>query len=249
MNLFGKLATAVAVGTVLLTAPATAGADAAGENVIHQMDQALKAYDTLTVKYTMTTKEPDRNESHLIVRTSFKGHKQFTEILGPPDMKGTKVLHLTNTKMYIYMPSFRKIRRIASHMTEAGFLGTTYSQRDMNLTSYRPYFEGNLVSEDAATWKVELAARPGRDAPYGSLEMVISKKLKLPLRIKFFNDKGTHVKTETRLKYFCEDGVCLPKRQKMVDHTKGGKWSKLDLDEWKINPSLSDSMFSKRNLM
>lgn len=248
MNGFGKLAASAAVGALLLTLTATALADAAGEGVLHNLDKALKAYDTLTVKYTMTTKEPGRDESHLVVQTNFKGHKQFTEILSPPDMKGTKVLHMSNTKMYIYMPSFRKIRRIASHMTEAGFLGTTYSQRDMNITAYRPFFEADLKSEDDATWSLRLKARPNADAPYGALEMIVHKKLKLPLRIKYFNDKGTHVKTETRMKYFCEEGVCLPKRQKMVDHTKGDKWSKLRLDEWEINPSLSDRMFSKRNL-
>jgi len=248
MNSFGKLAASAAVGAMLLTVSAIAPADSAGDGVLHKVDKAVKSYDSLTVKYTMTTKEAGHDETHLIVRTSFEGHKQFTEILGPADMKGTKVLHLSNTKMYIYLPSFRKIRRIASHMTEAGFLGTTYSQRDMNLTAYRPYFEADLASEDDATWSLKLKARPDTDAPYGSLEMTVHKKLKLPLRIKYFNDKGTHVKTETRMKYFCEGQVCLPKRQKMVDHTKGDKWSKLHLDEWDINPSLPDKMFSKRNL-
>lgn len=248
MSNFVNLAASTAVLALVMTLAGPARADSAGDQVLHQLDKAIKAYDTLTVKYTMTTKEPGRDESHLIVRTNFKGHRQFTEILGPPDMKGTKVLHLSNTKMYIYMPSFRKIRRIASHMTEAGFLGTTYSQRDMNLTAYRPFFEAVVKSEDDATWSLHLKARPDTDAPYGSLAMTVSKKLKLPLRVKYFNDKGTHVKTETRMKYFCEDSVCLPKRQKMVDHTKNEKWSKLHLDEWNINPRLPKKMFSKRNL-
>lgn len=247
-NVIGKLVAATAVGAVLLSVGSHARADAAGEKVLHQVDEAQNQYETLTLKYTMTTKEPGRDESHLIVRTNFKGHKQFTELLGPPDMKGTKVLHLSNTKMYIYLPSYRKVRRVQSHMTEAGFLGTTYSQRDMNMTRFRPYFSADIEGEDNATWTLRLTARPDKRAPYGKIEMTVDKAKNLPLRMKYFNDKGAHVKTETRMKYFCEGKVCLAKRQKMVDHTKSDKWSKLKLDEWDINPSLPDKMFSKRNL-
>jgi outer membrane lipoprotein-sorting protein len=42
--------------------------------------------------------------------------------------------------------------------------------------------------------------------------------------------------------------VCIPQTLKMTDHSKGGHWTKFSTKEWKLNPDLSDDLFSKRNL-
>jgi len=225
-----------------------ARADAKGDEVLRKVDDALHSYKTLTSQYTMTTQEPGKDPTEMVVRTNFMGRKQFTELLAPGDVKGTKVLHLSDTEMYIYMPAYRKIRRVASHVNEQGFLGTTYSATDMNLTAYALYFSATVVSEDGGNVVLALVPKPDARAPYGKMELTIDKSLNLPTRIKYYDDKGTYVKTETRTNYSCEQKVCLPKRQKMVDHTKNDKWSRLELSEVKINPSLPEDMFSKRNL-
>ena len=67
-------------------------------------------------------------------------------------------------------------------------------------------------------------------------------------KIDYLDASGRVLKTETRRGYFCEQGVCLPRKQRMVDHTKGGMFSELTLLEHRINPSLPDTIFSKRNL-
>lgn len=245
------LRTLLSLATLALTLTAfagTAAADDKGEKILAKVDSALNAYRTLTVQYRMTTREKGRDDTFLKIRTSFKGKKQFTKILGPPDMKGMRVLHLSNTKVYIYMPSYRKIRRVASHMTEGGFLGTTYSQRDMNLHRYRDFYTAEFVKDDGATSTVKLKAKAGSKAPYATIVMQVGKDHKLPVRTKMYDDKGNHVKTETRLKYFCEGAVCLAKKQKMVDHTKNDKYSSLRMEEHEINPSLPAKLFSKRNL-
>ena len=226
----------------------TARADDAGDAVIQQVDDAQNRYKTLMLRYKMTTKESGRSDRVLEVQTYFRKGKQFTELLAPADVRGTKVLHVSDTQMYVYLPAFRKVRRIASHVSEQGFMGTTYSQRDMHLTRWAPYFTGTVVEEDDDQWKLQLEARPDSEAPYGKMRATISKKYRLPTKIQFFNAEGTHVKTEIRSRYVCEQDVCVPRRQMMKDHTKGGKISKLVLKARKVNPKLSKKMFSKRNL-
>jgi hypothetical protein len=34
----------------------------------------------------------------------------------------------------------------------------------------------------------------------------------------------------------------------MTDHSKGGQWTKFTTKVWKVNESISDDIFSKRNL-
>ena len=239
------------VGTLalgLVTLDASAHADAQGDAVVRKMDDALKSYKTLTVQYNVTTQEPGKGTSEMVVRSNFKGKKQYTELLSPGDVKGTKVLHLSESEMYVYMPAYRKIRRVASHVNEQGFMGSTYSATDMNLTQYSLFFTGQIASEDDGSWTVTLDPKPDVSPPYGKVVITVAKSNNLPTTIKYFDDKGNHVKTETRTNYFCEGKVCLAKEQKMVDHTKGDKWSRLSLGEYQINPELSDDMFSKRNL-
>ena len=243
-----KLVALGAVGLGLLLSGGQARADAKGDEALSKVVDALHSYKTLTTQYTMTTQEPGKDPTEMVVRTNFMGRKQFTELLAPGDIKGTKVLHLSDTEMYIYMPAYRKIRRVASHVNEQGLFGTTYSATDMNLTTYTQYFTATVKSEDGGNVVLALESKPDARAPYGKMELTVDKSLNLPTRIKYYDDKGTHVKTETRTNYVCEGKVCLPKRQKMVDHTKNDKWSRLELTDYKANPSLPEDMFSKRNL-
>ena len=236
------------LGLGLLAGAQQARADGAGDAALSKVDEANRQYKTLTAQYNITTQEPGKDATEMVVRTNFSGLKQFTELLAPGDVKGTKVLHLSETEMYIYMPAYRKIRRVASHVNEQGFLGSCYSATDMNLTQYGLFFSAKIACEDGGNLVLALDPKPDARAPYGKLELTIDKSLNLPTRIKYFDDKGNHVKTETRTNYVCEGKVCLPKRQKMVDHTKNEKWSRLELGEYKINPSLPEDMFSKRNL-
>jgi outer membrane lipoprotein-sorting protein len=243
-----KLLALGAIGVGLLLGGGDARADAKGDEALRKLDAAQRQYKTLTNQYTITTQEPGKSPTELVVRTSVMGRKQFTEMLAPGDVKGTKVLQLSDSEMYVYMPAYRKIRRVASHMSEGGFLGTTYTAGDLNMKEYGGLFSATFVSEDGGNLVVMLEPRPDVRAPYGKIEITIDKAMSQPVRLKYFDDQGNHVKTETRTNYSCDGKVCLAKRLRMVDHTKNDKWSRVELNEYKINPELPEDMFSKRNL-
>lgn len=223
-------------------------AASSGNSVLAKVDRAQKQYTSLMLTYGVETHESGRSDLYMKIRTRFKGNRQFTEFLAPGDVKGTRVLHLSDTKMYIYMPAFRKVRRIASHMNEQGMMGTTFSGRDMHITQYGEYYDAKLLSESSSSWSLRLEARPDTRAPYPKMELKVSKKLTLPTEIKYFNDQGKHIKTETRWDFVCEGKVCLARHQRMADHTKGDKYSQVNLQDHEINPSIPDKLFSKRSL-
>ena len=81
-------------------------------------------------------------------------------------MKGTKVLILSPTQMYVYLPAFGKVRRIASHTKDQGFLGLSFSQDDMATTAYAPLYSGAISSDSGAQTIVTLTPKAGVDAPY-----------------------------------------------------------------------------------
>jgi outer membrane lipoprotein-sorting protein len=215
-----------------------------------KVDEAVNRWKTLDFNYHIATKKPDTQPSILKLRMRMRvkdgENQQVTEISEPADMKGTKVLILSPTKMYIYLPAFQKIRRIASHVTEQGFLGTALSQRELSLTRYGTYYKSKKLSEEGEKVKLELTAKNDK-APYPKIVMVVEKKRWLPLEIRYFNDKGNHIKTEERSDYKCKGEICSPGTQKVSDLTSKVT-SVLQLKEYKMDTTIPEDIFSKRYL-
>jgi len=241
-----SLVAAAAFAAVSHSAPARA--DAAGDAVLVQMDAAMNKAKTLKFDYEITNKEgPDKAEKTLAMKVLLKGEKRFTEFSAPADMKGTKVLILSPTQMYVYLPAFGKVRRIASHTKDQGFLGLSFSQDDMATTAYGPLYTAAILSEDAASWRLSLTPKPGVDAPYAKIEVTLTKDKKVPSELKYFTAEGKNVKTETRTGYSCEGDVCTPGELKMADNVKNA-WTKLTAKSREVNKDISDDVFTQRNL-
>jgi outer membrane lipoprotein-sorting protein len=231
----------------LFAAPHAARADAAGDAVLAKVDAAMNRAKTLKFDYEIVNKEgADKGEKSLTMKVLLKGEKRFTEFTSG-DMKGTKVLVLSSTQMWVYLPAFGKVRRIASHTKDAGFLGMTFSQDDMATTAYGPQYTATVLSDDASTTKLALTPKPGQETPYAKIEVTVHKDHMVPSELKYFNAEGKNVKTETRTGYACEGDVCTPGELKMTDNAKGA-FTKLTAKSREVNKEISDDVFSQRNL-
>jgi outer membrane lipoprotein-sorting protein len=245
LKLVPVFALAGLVGTM---APLSAMADGTGDKALAAVDAAQSKAKTLHFVYDVTVKSPDKSDRALQLDVKLKGDKRLTEFLAPSDVKGTKVLILSPTQMYIYLPSFGKVRRIASHTTEQGFMGMTFSQDDMLLTTYGSYYTASVASDSGGVEKLNLTAKADSGAPYAKIELTVDKSNNLPTKIDYFDDSGKNVKTETRSGYTCEGDVCTPTDFTMVDHTKSEASTTLHRKSLKVNEEMSDDVFSKRNL-
>jgi hypothetical protein len=241
-------AAAMAVGLVLGAGARSAHADAAGDKALGAVDGAVYKAKTQILEYEAVIKTPEKADRTVKLGISMKNEKRFTEFLAPADMKGTKVLILSPDQMYVYLPAYKKVRRIASHVTDQGFMGMNFTQDDMSIASYAKMFTATVASDDGKLQKLVLAAKEGTGAPYTKVEMTVEKARNLPLEMKYFSESGAHVKTETRSDYTCENGFCAPTTLKMVDHTKGGQSTTLTRKSWRVNIDISDDRFSKRKL-
>ena len=123
MKLISHLTLPVALSVAALVAGAPASADPDGDKAVAAMDAVMNKARTLTFDYDIINKESGKDERTLAMTVKLKGEKRYTEFSAPADMKGTKVLILSPTQMYVYLPAFGKVRRIASHTKDQGFLG------------------------------------------------------------------------------------------------------------------------------
>jgi Outer membrane lipoprotein-sorting protein len=231
-----------------LALPTVAHADPEGEKALAALDVTLNRAESHYFEYEAVTEEPGRAPKKLGLQVHMKGPKRLTQFTAPADLKGTKVLALSPTEMYVWLPAFGKVRRIASHTTDQSAFGMTFTQDDFAAQKYAPDYTGQLVSQDEKQLKLTLLPRAGGHARYGKLELTILKEGGVPSELKYFGDGGKLLKTETRSGYTCEADVCTPGELKMVDHGKGGMTTTITRKAWKLNQKLSDDLFSKRNL-
>jgi len=242
-----SLSLAAAAAVTVLGHGSAARADAAGDKLLANLDAAMNRARTLSFDYEIVNKEAGKDERTLAMKVWLKGEKRLSEFSAPADMKGTKVLILSPTQMYVYLPAFGKVRRIASHTKDQGFLGLSFSQDDMATTAYGPQYAAAVTADTAAQTTLLLTPKAGQETTYSKIEIQIAKDHMVPVQLRYFNAEGANIKTETRGGYSCEGDVCTPGELKMTDNIKGN-WTKLVAKTRKVNAEISDDLFSQRNL-
>lgn len=228
---------------------APAAAESPGERVMTQMDAALTKVDTQRFSFEILTKSTGSTPRRLVTRVVTKGTKMRRfDLLDPGDVKGMKVLILSRSQIYVYVPQLRKVRRVASHVQKSSFMGTAFSYHDTAIVTYSDTYKGKLLGETKTHWKIEGTRRPGKDIPYPKLIFLVRKDNHHPARIEYYNDAGKKVKTETRSDYLCQEGACTQREDKMVDHERGDHWTRIVLKEWKPHITVSDRFFTVKEL-
>lgn len=241
--------TLLAAGLAGLAVPATALADAKGDEVLAKVESRLSAFEDQQLTFEVANLKPgSKNPQSMSFKTVVKGPNSFTEFLAPGDIKGTRVLSTSPTQMWVYLPEFGKVRRVASHSLEAGFMGTTLTQQDMAPPAYVALFTPTFKAEDESTITLQLDAKDGVDVAYRRMVMTVDKALQVPTTIDYLDESGEVVRRETRKDYTCADGYCLFGSMKMEDLTRGA-WTELKPVERQINTGVSDDTFDKRTLM
>ena len=238
-----------ALGALALFASAPAWADEAGDAVLTQMDAMTGKAADLSIKYDVVHQEPGGAEPRRLQFTvQVKGDKNVTEFLAPADQKGTRILTLSRTQMYIWLPQFQKLRRVASSSTEMGFMGTTFEYENMATYRYAALYTGRILEDTADHWVIEATAKPDAGVNFTSLRFTVRKDLTVPTKIEYLAADGTVARTNTREDYVCDAGVCVFTVMRMTDHRRNDVWTELRMLEWKHDQGLSDDLFTVRAL-
>lgn len=233
--------------SLALASPALADT---GEDILKQVDHALGNFEDQTLNFRAENLKPGTQKPQTIeFSTKVKGEKSLTSFSAPGDLKGTRVLTMGPTQIYIWLPEFGKMRRVASHSLNQGFMGTTLTQQDMATYAYSGLYTAEVTDQTDETWSLTLKTKDPKDTAYDKLVMVVDKKMKVPKRIDYYNDEGTQVVREmTRSNYECNaNDYCLFGYMKMVDKTTGG-WTTLTPTRAVIDQGIEDSLFSPRTL-
>lgn len=142
--------------------------------------------------------------------------KMSIKVLSPPDQKGIEMtIHDYDNKsddMWIYLPSLRKTRRIASNEKSAQFFGSEFLNSDMSRPSLDDYSHKLLREESINgqnSWVIE--STPLNDAivkESGFYKKIsyITKSDNLCRKIEYFDSRGGQMRVQ-EIKQFQKNGA------------------------------------------
>ena len=174
--------------------------------------------------------------------------KQFIHFTAPGDVAGMKILMQDAKTLYVYLPEFKKVRRVAAHAMSQGFLGGEFSYKDMTETLLAPFYDAALAGHEGSETTLTLTTKDAEDTTYSKLEVVIDSKKGGVTTIRYYDGSGNHVRTQTREDWKKVGGELMPTKVSMAN-LKTGDTTVIELSDVRVNEGVDDSLFSRRQLL
>lgn len=219
-----------------------------GNDILTLVDQQLEKTKSQVMVMDMAIEDRGHEPRRIGFQMHMRGEQRRIAFLYPGDMKGMRVLNLAADKTYVYLPAFRKVRRIASHLREQTMFGSDYTFDDFNTIGLHKAFEAAITGEDEQHWRLDATPRMPSEGGYKRIALQVNKSNNTVEELRYYNAAGAHVRTETRSDYTCTESGCAPRKSKMVDHRHDDHWTEVTIKDLRLNAPFSDQIFSLRAL-
>ncbi len=218
------------------------------KSVLSAIDRVATAPKDVSMDQTMTLRTTSGSEKTRQITVYQKGNElRMVRFLSPADVRGVGFLRLDAEKLYLYMPAFRKVRRIASSATNQNFMGSDFTYEDISQSEYTKDYTAELLEERNGQYVLELTPRTGSDVSYRKLIMYADKDSYVYRKIEYYNQEETPTKVLTVDQVEKIGAYWIGKRWEMQS-LKKNHTTLLDLTDIKFDQGLEDSFFSERNL-
>lgn len=218
------------------------------QDILRKIDSVLTAPRDMTTREKMVLIDRDGNQKVREVKIYQKGSEwRLVRFLSPADVRGVGFLRLAADRLYLYLPAYRRVRRIASSVKNENFMGTDFTYEDLAQSDYAKDYQARLLSRDAERFMLELTPRPSADVSYGKLIVVADASNYMLHKIEFYDREGDLRKILQVDQIRNLKGYWVGKRMEMRD-LKTGHRTVLELTEVRFDQGLSDNVFSERNL-
>lgn len=133
--------------------------------------------------------------------------RSFVEFTSPADVAGTRFLSVEKkgeeADQYIYLPAFKKVKRVVGTQRTRSFMGTDFSYadldgRDPDSATWKRVADDKIGGQDCYVLEAT-PKRPGAE-DYGKSVLWVHKKHLVPMRIDFFGKDGAKVQKRFSVK-------------------------------------------------
>lgn len=163
----------------------------------------------------------------------------------PKSDAGIATLSLPNGEIYLYLPLFKKPKKI-TNLAESNKLNKSdFSIKDMANMSYYENYNAKILQTREVIYVLDLNSK-NNDMDYNHLKVHINKKLFYPEKIEFYNKNGNIEKISTS-HYVKIDGYWVANEVTMENIKKKSKTT-IIMTDIEINQGLKDDEFTLEKL-
>ena len=227
----------------------------------YAMAQEISAVDILTSADSIANAPRDQYMATTMVLVDSDGEtrerqmimyqkgseKRLVRFLSPADQRGISFLSLPDDVMYLYLPAFRKIRMIASHVKNQNFAGTDFSYDDMSSFKFSEEYDPELLETLEDSYLLKLTPKEGMEKDYGKLNVWIKKAPHLMVRVEYYDKAGNLWKVMTREQYELT-GIYWAAKVMEIRDVKKNHATRMLIEEVEYDSDQSEDIYTKRNL-
>ena len=247
----GKKQTVYSIIVLSVFLAAGPAAALTGDEVLARVDAVLSAPTdgTSTAKMVLIDKHGNTKERRLKVWTRYfkdKDDWSLTKFVSPAEVRDLGFLSLADDKMYLYLPAFDRVRRIASHARKESFAGSDLSNDDLSTGKYVNHYTAKITRETDQEYVLELTRRPGSNRIYPKTTAWVSKADFTIPRMELF-DKGGKLWKTFEGKYEKIQGYWAMTSLTMTDVRKEHK-TIMTIEDIRFDVGLPEKTFTQRYL-
>lgn len=175
-----------------------------------------------------------------------KNDWRVMKFLSPADMAGIGLLIMAENQMYLYLPEFHRIRRIASSNKKSSFQGSDFSYDDLSTMDFSEAYSSKIMKEDDQTWLLELSRKQNADKPYKRIILSVAKENYMPQTMEMFDDRDeAWKKMEYKIKQVGKYNIISYIK---IEDKKKSSFTTLEMKDIKLDQGIDDDIFTQRFL-
>ena len=225
-----------------------------GDELAHQMDNRKTPADfKVDLIMTLINKKGKTRTSSLRSITKDDGAKQIIWFLSPADDKGVSFLKIEHDdkddEMRMWLPAFKKVRRISAKKRSDSFMGSDMSYEDMStrqLDEFNFNILGNKIYQDIPCHLLESTPKEHIRTEYSRHITWVDSTLFIPLKEKSY-DKSAILLKEKNFSYtVIKDYQILTEIR--VTNIQKNHTTSLTFENIELDSGVEDNLFHERYL-
>jgi len=238
----------LAAAFCLLAASAWAQDSLSAAQILSKIDAATAAPRDQDFEASLILIDKAGNRSERTIRIYQKGaDRRMARFLSPADQKGISVLSLPDGSIYLYLPAYKKVKRIASHVKNSSFAGTDFTYEDMEATKYADKYTASLGPSDERHYVLDLVPRDAQERAWSRLRVWALKDNFVLVTVEYYDRKGLLARRLTSSTVEKIKGYWVAREREMHDLSTDHR-TRMVLTNLRFDSGLSDELFTTRYL-
>ncbi len=222
-----------------------------GQQVLDNVKSAHSNFKTEESLITMKLVDSNSNVSVRKFKMYLlkKGDKTLALVrfVSPSEVKRITLLTLSDNEIYIYMPAYRRTKRISGGAKSGKFVGSDFTYSDISLLYNEKTgdYTSELIKQDSSTYVVQILPKDSSD--YKKIIIYVDKNTLLFKHIEFYSSKDSLAKIMDFSNVKTIEGHTLATKITLKD-VKSDHTTVLLINNVKFSVPITVKFFDRRNI-